>query len=298
MQSVLATQQWSSPVNKFVSAEPGDPDVAAYRTSYAQAFSELSPAERYTIRDWTHVDGAQEQYVDEIGGVRITDQHAYQGTNYDLNAYLHRSGTGTPDPTYETAASRLYNALSKLPMVPLDDVPLLRVADVDADYASRFQVGDLVTNGRAFMSAASNNDYASESLIQGYAAEGRTGGMAIYEFNAATAVPTLPGITTLAEHETEWLFSPYRVFQVDEMASTRINSQSASNLPLTAMRLTEVSLAQPTMAKSLHGGEPVWVTPEDRVPPPLPSPFIPVPGPGDSASSGYSYTSPTSPESD
>lgn len=304
MAAVLSPQQWSSPADRFVSPERSG-DVGEYRQRYKEAFSALSPQERYAVRDWTHVEGAEGKYMDVIGGKAVMDNNRYAGTNYDLNAYL-RSGAGTPlDRTYEAASSRLHNALSKLPTVPLDKAPLLRAADVDPNYASRFSVGDHVTNGRSFMSAASNKGYAVDSIAQGYAAEGRDGGMAMYEFNSKSAVPTLPGVSTQAAHETEWLFKPYSVFRVNEMASTRAQTESNQNLPLTGMRMDEVDVTRPIMTKGLHTGKSTLVRPEYQRPPPLPDSSIPPPavagstsGSSPSSSSRSSSRSRSSSESD
>lgn len=291
MQAVLKPEQWSSPGEAFTQEAPEDPDAQIYRTSYENAFRQLTPVERYVLRDWTHVEGVEGRYVDEIGGRQVNDDSEYQGINYELNAYL-RNSAASPDPLLEGTAARLHNALSKLPNVPMDRLPLLRVSDVPADYASHIAQGDLVTNGRSFMSASSDRGYAAESLEQGYAAEGRTGAMAIYEFQANSAVPTLPGITTLAGHEAEWLFMPNRVFKVEEVATTRINTQSAADLPLIGVRLTETSVLEPTVAANLHTAEPTWISAADRRPPPLPNEHVPLTrAGGDSGSSDYYYYS-------
>ena len=275
MAAVLSPQQWSSPADRFVSPQRGD-EVGAYRDRYQQAFSGLTAEERYAVRDWTYAGGTG-MYVDNIRGKPVLDTNEYAGTNYDLNSYLRGDMGRRTNPYYEAASSRLHNALSKLPQVPMDNAPLLRVADVGRDYASKFTVGDHVTNGRPFMSASSNNRYAAESLQQGYAAEGRTGGMAIYELNSKSAVPTLPGITTQAAHEAEWLFQPNSVFKVTEMGGTRAATQADPNLSVTGMRMDEVNVTQPISAKGLHTGRPTTIRPEDQRPPPLPDPYIPPP---------------------
>lgn len=238
-----------------------------YQDTYRYAFDAQTPAERFALRNWTHVDGTEERYVDYVDGQAVTDTNVYVEENYALNSYLRG---GAFDPRYEQASDVLHNALSKLPEIP-EKVPLLRVADVDANYGDRFKVGDYVTNGRLFMSASSKNDYAVTSFQQGYAAEGRTGGMAIYEINAKTARPMLEGITTHAGHEAESVALPNTVYRVEALVNFTRDTQSSTGLPVTAMRLEEVTVSAPMIVKNIHTGEPVTIGPEEQQPPPLPT---------------------------
>jgi len=254
-------EYWSSPAQEFSN------NRGAYRYSYERAFDNLSREERYTIRDWTHVEGSSEVYVDNVDGQQVADTNAYTGMNYALNSYLRGKGF---DPNIEIASDRLHNALSKLPKPP-GQMQLLRVSDVEPGYADKFQVGDYVTNGRPFMSASSDNAYAVTSFQQGYAAEGQTGGMAIYEIQSKSATPMLQGKTTLAEHESEWIFTPNTIFQVEGKNTFVRSTESDPSLTVTALRLNEVTVTQPLTAKNIHTGEPVRIGPEEQLPPPLTS---------------------------
>ncbi len=214
------------------------------------------------------MDGTEDTYVDYVDGQAVADTNTYNELNYDLNEYLRG---GRFEPGFEQASALLHNALSRLPELP-ENVPLLRVADVDASYGNRFKVGDYMTNGRLFMSASSKNDYAVKSVEQGYAAEGQTGGMAIYEIHAKTARPMLPGITTLAGHEAESVALPNTVYRLEAIINSTRDTQSAKALPITAMRLIEVPVTESMIVKNIHTGEAVAIGPEEqRRPPPLPA---------------------------
>lgn len=261
MDKVLRPEQWTSPAERFVN-QGGE-----YRDTYQAAYNTLSPAESHAIRNWSFVEGQQGSYIDYVDGAAVADTRTYEGMNYDLNVYLR--GQHGYSAEMERNSDLLHIGLSKLPSPP-ETVTLLRASDVGPDYGDLFKVGDYVTNGRPFMSASSNNAYAAESVGQGYAAEGRTGGLAIYEIESESAVPLLEGVTTLAGHEAEWLFTANRVFEVKQVAKAWGSTQSSELFPLTAMRLKEVTLTEPIHAKNIHTGLPKTIEPEDQLPPPFP----------------------------
>lgn len=263
IENVIWPQRWSSSAANYFDRG------GQYYDAYRHAFDALDPTERFALRQWTHVDGTEHSYVDYVDGQAKEDTNQYTEQNYDLNAYLRG---GAFDPQLEQSSDVLHNALAKLPELP-EPTHMLRVSDVDAHYAEKFKPGEYVTNGRLFMSGSAKNDYAVKSVEQGYAAEGRTGGMAIYDIEAKTARPMLAGITTLAPHEAELVALPNSVYRVEAAFGYTMDTESSQALPMTAMQLKEVTVTEPTRARNIHTGEPVTIGPEEQQPPPLFSEF-------------------------
>ncbi|HVJ39503.1 MAG TPA: hypothetical protein VM687_17085 [Stenotrophomonas sp.] len=261
MKDLIWPENWSSPAHRFVDRG------GAFRDSYEQSFRALSEQERYAVRDWTHVEGSDETYRDPVDGHFLSDTNEYEGINYELNNYLRNPEPY--DPEMEARSDELHNALAKLAR-PGEPVKLLRVADVGPGYADKFAVGDLVTNGRPFMSASSEKGYAEQTFKQGYAAEGRTGGLAIYEIQAKSATPMLEGITTLAGHEGEWIFTPNTVFEVTEKFTFTKKTESNPSLEVTAIRLKEVTPSKTEEVKNIHTSATLRIGPEEQKPPPSP----------------------------
>lgn len=257
MQRLMTPSTWTSPAQRFVDAD------AEFRADYQFAFDRLSEDEKFAIRDWTHVDDSEQPYIDVVDGKSAPYTRSYYGANYDLNEYL-RSG-GFYDRQWEDLSKSLHSGLEKLP-VPSGNTSLLRVADVPPHYGQNINIGDRVTNGRLFMSSSSHNEYARTTFEQGYAADGQNTELAIYELEARSAVPTLPGISTQAAHEAEWVSKPNTVFEVKGKMQFLLSTQSGTR-QVTAMRLKELDLTDTVSAKNIHTEQEVRIGPAEQRPP-------------------------------
>lgn len=235
MMETLNPDEWHS-------AASGELDNPAYVNQYKSAFDALPAAQRRAIREWTHLD---------IGGDsdRYSSDSSYEGNNFELNQQLYRR---VHDADTAVNARRLQEGIDHLPK-PQEPNRLLRIAEVPADYASRFAPGEYVTNSPAFMSASSENEYANATLRDGPGGSGPDHPFALYDIAAQSATPFIKSITTLASEESEWLFRPNSLFRIEEIArATPTDAEDAARI---GMRLVEVPITAPVYAKNIHSGE-------------------------------------------
>jgi hypothetical protein len=222
-----------------------------FTTSYRGAFDHLPSDQQHALRNWT--------YLDDVSDTYSTDS-TYDDINFKLNQQLrdrsHESDTAT-------RAQALQTALSSLPKPP-DDCHLIRFAKVPANYEGTLKVGDYVTNSPAFMSAASENEYAKAAVADNDYVGRYGGALALYDIQSKSATPFINRVTTLAPHETEWIFQPNTVFRVDEVATAK--SPDGTHASRIGIRLTEVPISEATFAKNIHTGEQELVYPPGMTP--------------------------------
>ncbi|SIO55385.1 hypothetical protein [Paraburkholderia phenazinium] len=225
-------------------------DDIAFNGRYRAAFDNLPDSQQEALRNWTYLD-LSETY---------STGSDYEDVNFDLNRQLR-------DRSYETdTASRahaLQAALTHLPR-PDQDSRLLRVAEVPADYASKFAPGDYVTNSPAFMSASSESEYTNATLADSEYAAAPGGAFALYDIQSKSATPFVYRVTTLASGEHEWIFRPNTVFRIDEIAAA--TPQDGAVTPRIGLRLTEVPVDTPIFAKNIYTGEQELVNPSGTTP--------------------------------
>jgi hypothetical protein len=104
------------------------------------------------------------------------------------------------------------------------------------------------------MSVSSRKNYTENALEEGHASRHDSEALAVYEFRSKTAVPTVPGVSTLAAGEAEWVFSPNTVFQVRDVVNFTINNEARTGQPLTVIRLNEVEASESMRVKNIHTG--------------------------------------------
>ncbi|MFL9907378.1 hypothetical protein [Paraburkholderia sp. RL17-337-BIB-A] len=222
-----------------------------FTTLYRGAFDHLPSDQQHALRDWT--------YLDDVSDTYSTDS-TYDDINFQLNQQLrdrsHESDTAT-------RAQALQTALSSLPKPP-GDTHLIRFAKVPANYEGTLKVGDYVTNSPAFMSAASENEYAKAAVADNDYVGRYGGALALYDIQSKSATPFINRVTTLAPHETEWIFQPNTVFRVDEVATAK--SPDGTHASRIGIRLTEVPITEATFAKNIHTGEQELVYPPGMTP--------------------------------
>lgn len=243
MLQTLNPASWHSEANGWL-------DNPAFTHPYQTAFDHLPANQQQALRNWTYLD---------ISETYSTDSD-YDDVNYELNQQLR-------DRSYEsdtaTRAQALQTALGRLPR-PEGDSRLLRIAEVPADYARQFKAGDYVTNSPAFMSAASDNEYARANLADNDYVADPQGAFALYDIQSKSATPFIHRVTTLAPGEHEWLFRPNTVFRVDEIATA--TSQDGTQTPRIGIRLTEVPINEATFAKNIYTGKEELVYPPGTTP--------------------------------
>jgi hypothetical protein len=240
--AALDLRTWTSRSSAVISAAEYEP----YRQRYAAAFNDLRDEQKEALRGWSFVSD-QEWYADGN-----PEGSSYDGLNYDLNEALR--GERRMDQPMRGAYMNLQQALEGLPPV-MGRHDFIRVADVPADYARKIQVNEIVTNAPSFMSVSTENGYALEALGQGAAIPGsrvaeQPGAMlALYliQSQGGAVRPLLPGVTTQAAYEGEWLFPPDTRFRVDSIAVVqplRVPSGGAQSTSapreLVVVRLEEV----------------------------------------------------------
>ncbi|OXC80281.1 Chromosome segregation ATPase [Caballeronia sordidicola] len=243
MLETLIPRTWHSAADDMLSNEE-------FTHSYHSAFDQLPSDQQHALRNWTYLD------VSEDYSTGSEDEDV----NYELNQQLR-------DRTYQSdtaaRAESLQTALSKLPR-PNGDSRLLRIAEVPGNYARQFRPGDYVTNSPAFMSAASDSEYAQANLADGDYVAAPGDAFALYDIQSESATPFIHRVTTLAPGEHEWLFRPNTIFRVDEIAMA--TSQDAALTPRIGMHLTEVPINEPTFAKNIYTGEEELVYPQGETP--------------------------------
>jgi hypothetical protein len=243
MLRTLDPSSWYSEANRWL-------ENLNFTTHYRAAFDHLPLDQQHALRNWT--------YLDDVSGTYSTDSD-YDDINFQLNRELrdrsHESDTAM-------RAEALQTALSGLPRPP-GDTRLIRVAEVPANYAGTLKAGDYVTNSPAFMSAASESEYAQGAVADTHFA-GQEGVIALYDIQSKSATPFVDRVTTLAPGETEWLFRPNTVFRVEEVATaTSLDNTRTSRV---GIRLVEVPVSEPTFARNLHTGEQELVYPSGTTP--------------------------------
>ncbi|APR36011.1 hypothetical protein BTO02_11935 [Paraburkholderia sp. SOS3] len=265
LKTALQAEDWRSPANAYL-------DDPAYRQRYQAAFDNLSADQKTALRRWTALDerassengndsdsGSDSNHSSDTDSDSIGSRST-AGLNFDLN---HDLRAGDPSAAMIKARDDLAGALERLPAPATQDVRLLRVADVPADYASRFKPGDLVTD-KGFMAASSDRQYALDSIAD----DGAVGGseqpaMAFYAIQSRSAKPFIAGIDTDASNESEWLMRPGTVFRVDEIAT--LVPADTELKPRIGLRLTEVPVTAPIDAKDIYTGQAVHVSPGGRI---------------------------------
>jgi hypothetical protein len=243
MLQTLNPTSWHSDANGRL----GAPE---FTRRYQTAFDHLPADEQHALRNWTYLD-ISETYSGDSD---------YSDVNYDLNQQL-RNRAYESDTA--TRAKALQTALSNLPR-PDGDSRLLRIGEVPGGYARKFNAGDYVTNSPAFMSAASNNEYAEANLADDVYVVTPGSAFALYDIQSKSATPFVHRVTTLAPGEHEWLFRPNTVFRVDEIATA--TPQDGRQTPRIGIRLTEMPINEPTYAKNIYTGEPELVYPQGTTP--------------------------------
>ena len=244
MLQTLDPALWESAANKWLKDQ-------TFTRLYRASFDHLPFEQQHALRDWT--------YLDNASGTYSTDS-TYDDINFQLNRQLrdrsHESDTGN-------RAQELQSALKGLPRPP-GDSRLIRVAEVPANYAGQFKVGDYVTNSPAFMSASSHNSYAMATLADSHFEAAEGGAMALYDIHSKSATPFIDRVTTLVPTESEWIFRPNTVFKVEEIATA--TSQDEMHASRIGIRLTEVPISEATFAKNIHTGEQELVYPPGMTP--------------------------------
>jgi hypothetical protein len=243
MLQTLDPSSWYSEANRWL-------EKPNFTTHYRAAFDHLPLDQQHALRNWT--------YLDDVSGTYSTDSD-YDDVNFELNRQLRDRWHGGDTAT---RAEALQSALSGLPRPP-GASRLIRVAEVPANYAGTLKAGDYVTNSPAFMSAASQSEYAQGAVADTHFT-GQEGAIALYDIQSKSATPFIDRVTTLAPAETEWLFRPNTVFRVEEVATAK--SFDNTRTSRVGIRLVEVPISEPTFARNLHTGEQELVYPSGTTP--------------------------------
>ncbi|MDE1181296.1 hypothetical protein [Paraburkholderia sp.] len=230
---------WKSPANRAM-------DDTAFKAQYRQAYDAMPAKNRNALRSWT-----------AAGDSDISSEDSYEAINYRLNSSLYNR---EPKPFTATLRDNVAAALDTLPVPEGGPHKLLRTAQVPAGYAARFNVGDLVTNSPAFMSASSANNFADQAIESvGGVFRNRSPAVAIYDIEGTTAKPTIEGVSTNLGSEREWIFKPNTVFRVVEIGSATPNDVGAAARlpPRIGMRLVEETFngEDSVFAKNIYSGE-------------------------------------------
>ena len=178
-------------------------------TEYVKKFDGLSNVEKVAVRGWTSIDDAFE-YHD-----RVNDDDLPQSINYELHEQL---SVLTPFSKKQmTAYENLKSALSK---IPSDKASLIRTSEYSSKehlpWGRTVHQGDVVTNGAFFMSASEKNEYAKKVTYNSERESTTT--LVHFLIKEATATPLVYGIASPAHAEYERLFSPHRLFDVEDIA--------------------------------------------------------------------------------
>lgn len=259
VRAVLDIENWRSDADAVI----GTQNFADYRALYDIHWNLLGADQKAAVRGWTYVDdGGDDGYPD--GGPDGADEG---DIGYDLNRALR--GELRLDEAMRAAYANLYSALAVLPSPPMFPVRLLRVADVPAGYANRFNPGDIVTNAPAFMSASSSNFYAQSSVTEGAAAHGAVADtaesvLAFFLIKSRSAKPMMPDVTTRVIDEREWLFLPDSVFKIESITYARtaqLEEKARVIIVLDELAREQVvgRDARFAMVKNLHSGVPARV---------------------------------------
>ncbi|WP_144143809.1 hypothetical protein [Paraburkholderia sp. BCC1884] len=231
---------WKSQANGAI-------DDPAFKRDYRAAFDAMPAKNRGALRSWTAVGDSDSS----------SSASSHEAINYRLNSSLYNR-----EPQSFTASLRdnLAAALDELPAPGDGPQKLLRTAQVPADYATRFKVGDLVTNSPAFMSASSSNTFADQAIESvGGVFIRQSPAIAIYDIEGLTAKPTIEGVSTNLGEEREWIFRPNTVFRVAEIASAAPNEAGAAArlAPRVGVRLVEEPFngEESLFAKNIYSGD-------------------------------------------
>jgi hypothetical protein len=258
LRTALEVEDWKSDSDALL-------DDEVYKQTYKNAYQRLSADQKKIINQWTAVD---EGSSSESGSGSDSDSGSSTGSgtsggsagsskNYELNQALY---TNKPYDGMAKDVKNLTDGLTALPASP-KEVKLLRVADVPADYASRFKPGDLVTNSPAFMSASSDKQFATYAMWDQAAVAGtEQPAIAVYDIRATSPRPFIYGMTTKASAEREWLFRPNSLFRVEEVGIRPPTSPEEK--PRIGLRLVEIPVTKKEVARNIYTGETVEVKPE------------------------------------
>lgn len=257
---ILTAKDWTSSSDALLTDKH-------YRSVYLSEFKRLSTQQQSAIRGWSYVDAGD----DELAYAYGPQGDEYGGVNYDLNQALR--GERRLDSQMQRAYENLRTGLPRLPP-NVGALRLLRVADVPADYLRRISIGDTVTNAPTFMAASSANDFALTAIAEGTANPGGAlsdqpdAMLAFYAIEGrpvSAARPLLPGVTTQAPEEHEWLFPPDTLFRVESISHAKLLDVESIQKPRLVVRLKEMpSIAEADAVKNLHTGELATVYPQSR----------------------------------
>lgn len=218
------------------------------KTEYEVAFSHLSNDEKLAVRRWTMTEVDTGFYSD---GEPALER---RGCNDDLNWKLN---TNKPlDHSEKEFVKDLNSALAKLPRVMGD---FLRLSKYSINPTSNpwingtIEVGDIVTNTPAFMSASDDWSYA-EDTIQFFDISEDTNTYAIFKFvNSKQFTPLLEGTASLAIAENEHLASIGSTFRVLGISHAKPIKEH-SDLKIRVGVLLEDAFEQRNV-KNIHTGE-------------------------------------------
>ncbi|HEI6739236.1 TPA: hypothetical protein SJ142_003795 [Yersinia enterocolitica] len=221
------------------------------KAEYEVAFSHLSNNEKLAVRRWTMTEVDTGFYSD---GEPALEHRGFTPCNYDLNRKLYRN-----EPLSHSEkefVKDLNSALAKLPRVMGD---FLRLSEYSTNPTSNpwingtIEVGDIVTNTPAFMSASNDWSYA-EDTIQFSDISEDTNTYAIFKFvNSEQFTPLLEGTASLAIAENEHLASIGSTFRVLGISHAKPIKEH-SDLKIRVGVLLEDAFEQRN-AKNIHTGE-------------------------------------------
>jgi len=181
-------------------------------TEYESAVSKLTDDEKKAIRTWTGlVEDAGKIYSDNSISVGLE-------TNFELNSRLRNNAplTDSLQKLYDNMMSALQPG-----KLPVQKGEYIRTASYEfADFepwtVGAIEVGDIVSNGKQFMSVSSDTLFA-----EAYAVKGIDYLKTIINYKIRTKqgpAPLLPNALSLSNFEYEYLFKPNALFKVKEIS--------------------------------------------------------------------------------
>ncbi|MGP3594019.1 hypothetical protein [Vagococcus sp. WN89Y] len=196
------------PEDRLVELQQAELDATKYET----AVKDLPEEERTALRIWTGLPKeVGKSYSDNSISTGIS-------ISYELNMDLREE-----EPLTEELQNLYDNILSALTpgKLPVQKGEYIRTAsykfpDADPWSAGNIAVGDIVSNGKQFMSVSSDTIFAEE-----YAKKGVDYLRTIINYKIATPygpTPLLPNALSLSTFENEYLYRPNTYFRVKEIS--------------------------------------------------------------------------------
>lgn len=220
-------------------------------TVYEEAFSQLTEDEKKAVRHWTNIMLGRGYYSD---GTSVLQNEISVPGSYTLNRKLYEKRL--LNKLESEFVRNLNSAINKLPHTTGD---FIRISEYSTDpndnpwINGTINVGDIVTNTPAFMSASDYWAYVDDTLV-GFNTLENTTAYILYEFvNSNQFVPLLRGVASLCVEENEHLAPVGSAFRVLGITYAKPENNQSELKVRIGVLLEDCS--EKTNAKNIHSGE-------------------------------------------